>query len=1559
MNPSQNAASQVQARLESARRELLDLGLRNPLLNYRTLRSRGVEVTGEIPAFVFQRLARERRAMRFLAVKEDQGNPPPVSAEAQADAYLQTALTDDALQKRLLTTYHAARGFVEEQGVNILFLALGMLEWYESERSEDVLRAPLLLVPVELARSSARERFKLQYTDEEIGANLSLSAKLKVDFGLELPPLPEPEDLDVDSYFEEIAKAISGQVRWRVDRTSIVLGFFSFGKFLMYRDLDVELWPVELAPARHPVLSALLGEGFRQPSSPFPEDSRLDTLPGLPETRPVVDADSTQTLAIVDALSGRNLVIQGPPGTGKSQTIANLIAEALGLGRKVLFVSEKMAALEVVKRRLDTVGLGDACLELHSNRANKKALLAELARTLDCGRPRVGADDADQDSWRAAREQLNGYCAAVNEPIAGSGISPHHAFGELLRLQRQHGESDWPAMDLPGQTGWTVAMFQQRFTRVRDLEARLRTVGAPREHPFRSARLAAFSPVEKLSMRGTLEAARDATRNLVEVSRTLADRLGVRAAERASDCDFLADASGLALKIPDMSRVSWQDPAWYGNAAEIGGVIEAGTKLRDLHARYDSILKPAAWTEDVTVARRDLERYGRKWWRILSSAYRSAAGRVVDLCAAAPPATFAARIELLQNIEEAGRLSRLLGNPEKSNLFGDRWRGEQSDWDELKCIFDWLREVHARIARGALPGSFLAAAVQSKREQIESDAERMAAARVEHAKRLAEVVSSIALDESARFGGPTIAAPFADQLQAVAGWLHALDQLPAWTAYQQAARGCEQDGLAAVVAVAEEWPGAVNRLSEAFRSQWLAALVKHAYQTRPVLAQFDGNSQAEVVSRFRQLDRALQSHNRARLALQHWEKLPQLGTGGQLGVLTHEFQKKARHLPIRQLMLKAGRVIQDIKPVFMMSPMSIATFLPPESATFDLVVFDEASQVRPADALGAILRGRQAVVVGDSRQLPPTDFFGSVVQADEDADGGTADVESVLGLFAAQQAPSRMLRWHYRSRHESLIAVSNHRFYEDRLVIFPSPDRARDQLGLAFRHLPHTAYDRGKTRTNPGEAKAVAQEVIAFARDQLQKPSAARYTLGVAAFSLAQMQAILDQLEILRRQNHECEEFFSTAAVEPFFVKNLESVQGDERDVIFISVGYGRTAEGYVAMDFGPLNQEGGERRLNVLITRARLRCIVFTNLTGDDIDLNRTDSAGVSALKAFLTYAESGRLDIPVVSGREEDSPFEHEVLEAIAAAGYTVQSQVGSAGFYIDMAVVDPARPGRYLMGIECDGAAYHSARSARDRDRLRQQVLEALGWRIHRIWSTDWFGNPKREVARAIAAIEAAKTTPATARPAVIESPIEREESAPPGKRRSAPPYELAHLRIGPVENGLHSLPAGRLASLIVEVVHTESPVHIDEVYRRIADAAEVSRIGPRIRAALDQASESALGEKRVVRKGDFLWRPGQNEATPRDRSALEPEDRRIELIAPEEIEQAIHKVLLDSYGMALSEVAPAVSDLLGFSRAGEALRESVELMVNRLIAGGALQEQGGALRVNQTGDRRESM
>jgi very-short-patch-repair endonuclease len=504
---------------------------------------------------------------------------------------------------------------------------------------------------------------------------------------------------------------------------------------------------------------------------------------------------------------------------------------------------------------------------------------------------------------------------------------------------------------------------------------------------------------------------------------------------------------------------------------------------------------------------------------------------------------------------------------------------------------------------------------------------------------------------------------------------------------------------------------------------------------RPPLRGFERSGHEETIEKFKKLDVLNLVYNRARVALTHFESLPKPEGGGQMSVLRTEFNRKARHMPIRKLMQEAGLAIQAIKPVFMMSPMSIASFLPPGDIEFDLVIFDEASQVRPVEALGAVLRGKQLVVVGDTKQLPPTSFFDKLNTETEDEDNVTADMQSILGMADSQGAPQRMLRWHYRSRHESLISLSNQEFYENKLVIFPSPG-SKTQMGLAFHHLPDAVYDRGKTRSNPIEAETVAEAVIQHA---LRNP---KQSLGVVAFSTSQMQAIQNALEMKRRKNPESEHFFRSHAEEPFFVKNLENVQGDERDVIFISIGYGRIEDGKVPMSFGPLNNEGGERRLNVLITRAKYRCEVFANITSDDIVTTASTKFGIRALKSFLYFAQHGKFavdqDLPILTER----PFEQMVADRLAAAGYTVRNKAGSEGFYIDLAVVDPEHPGRYLLGIDCDGESYGQSKSARDRDRLRKQVLQGIGWKMYQVWSTEWYRNPEREFQRLLDFLEKVK-------------------------------------------------------------------------------------------------------------------------------------------------------------------------------------------------------------------------
>lgn len=1509
--------------------------------------------------------------MSFLSVPADEEEqidertrmkqPEETAAERHHDLQLQTPHTSPDLQKRLLNTYYTARTYLEEQGVNVLYLVLGMLNWYEDDNSKTERQGPLILIPVELTRTSVHARFHLHYTGEEVGDNLSLRTKLKIDFGLELPILPQGEELDIHAYLSEVQKALLSESRWTVDSSAIALGFFSFGTFLMYNDLDLANWPEEIDPANHPLLQAVLQQGFQELPPEVGDDELIDKYVSPEDSYQVVDADSSQMLAILDVNQGRNLVVQGPPGTGKSQTITNLIAEALSHDKKVLFVAEKMAALEVVKRRLDDVGLGAACLELHSHKTSKKAFLEELEHTLQLGRPRLSDYSGDLQALVESRDRLNEYSQAVNTPITTSGVTPYQAYGRLLKLQDQLKGIKTPTLDAQPMVDWSGPVYRQRLEQVTAFEASLKQMGLPVQHPFWGSGYTSYLPTDRRQIRAACESVENALDSLLEAATHLARHLGTEIPTTREDAIRLSQAGKMLRTAPLLKGVAVQNDVWLQQTAALKQVAVQGARLAELREIHGTYLLPEAWEQDVLEIRAAYMNHSNRWWRFLIPEFRRAKGRLAGMTQTGLPKEIESQQALIEAILEVQHLRPQVESeaPLLTQLYGTLYEAEKTDWEQVMEVTDWLVTFHQQVKAGNYPPAVLSYLNDGRLDQdhLPSLVSTLENTLDVHGEACLALVEQLQLNEAFRFGegGRFGTIPFVRQRQLLERWHLNVDRLQEIVTYNHHARLMKQYNLDSVVAVSADWQEADRYLSLLFQRTWYEMLLDQAMQERSSLAVFNRATQHYRIQRFREIDELTFTINRVQLAHHHWEQLPRHSTGrGQLGILQREFAKKRRHLPIRQLILQAGHAVQALKPVFMMSPLSIAQFLPPGSLEFDLVVFDEASQVRPIEALGALLRAKQAVVVGDSKQLPPTNFFNQIVEPEDGQESATGDLESVLSLFLAQGAPQRMLRWHYRSQHESLIAVSNYEFYDNRLVLFPSPDAERRSLGLVLHHLPHSVYDRGGSRSNQIEAKTVAQWVMKHAHTRSE------LTLGVAAFSVNQMQAIQDQLELLRRKDPTCEHFFNSHPHEPFFVKNLENVQGDERDIIFISIGYGRDQHGTVSMNFGPLNNEGGERRLNVLTTRARLRCEIFTNITDDDIDLNRSNTRGIVALKRYLKYARTGELEVSEPTEGEAESPFEEAVADALRQQGYDVVHQVGASGFRIDLAIKDPQHPGRYLLGIECDGATYHSARSARDRDRLRQQVLERMGWTIHRIWSTDWFRMPGRELRRTVEAIEAAKAwSPVLDRtplspplPDICNGdPIERFKPQDKPTKLKAEPYQIARLRL-PYNTPLHELPSTQIASWIKQVVDVEGPIHLEEAARRVLEASDYNRMGNRIRTAIDQGIRRALAGKKIKRRGDFLWSVNRDSLTAvRSHAHLPNYNRSLDRIAPEEIALAIELTVQSTFGLPRDEIPAAVCNLLGFGRTSQAMKNQVDALVTQMLANSRLSKKGEFLVVEE--------
>lgn len=556
---------------------------------------------------------------------------------------------------------------------------------------------------------------------------------------------------------------------------------------------------------------------------------------------------------------------------------------------------------------------------------------------------------------------------------------------------------------------------------------------------------------------------------------------------------------------------------------------------------------------------------------------------------------------------------------------------------------------------------------------------------------------------------------------------------------REAAKACT---LRSCVDLIHEGVCGYEVLEHEVRCRWLEELRNYAKRTFPAITHFNLNNFEKTRSVFVERDVDSLCWAQADAVRQHYSGLPNPSSfGAQIALLKLQFKKKKLHMPIRELIQNAPNAIQAIKPAMMMSPPSVAKFLPRCQTQFDVVIFDEASQLRASEAIGAIVRATQVIVVGDDKQLPPSNFFKLVVDddlQDEDDPADVVGIESILDLVEPKADLSTTLRWHYRSRSENLIDFSNRHFYDHNLITFPGSGSEALATGLSLEFDPNNFFTP-KVAINRAEARAVAQRVLKHALES------GDLSLGVVAFSVRQRDMILDELEFAKKQHPDLDDFFSANGNEPFFVKNLENVQGDERDVILISVGYGLQEDGKLVQNFGPINNKGGERRLNVLVTRAKLAMEVFCNFKADALKMPPMPNPGLVAFRDFLAYAENPKRVLPVETGLGAESPFEEQVAEVVKSLGYDIETQVGMSGYRIDIGVRSAKNPGRYALGIECDGASYHSSFSARDRDRLRQNHLESMGWRIHRIWSTDWFEKTpedrKRRLKQVIEAAQAA--------------------------------------------------------------------------------------------------------------------------------------------------------------------------------------------------------------------------
>jgi very-short-patch-repair endonuclease len=809
-----------------------------------------------------------------------------------------------------------------------------------------------------------------------------------------------------------------------------------------------------------------------------------------------------------------------------------------------------------------------------------------------------------------------------------------------------------------------------------------------------------------------------------------------------------------------------------------------------------------------------------------------------------------------------------------------------------------------------------------------------------------------------------------------------VDDLQVWVDFKNIREDFSQAGLSAFFSRLTATPPQASQLVDVLHRAVYQEWMRTVYDEDPNLGEFRRENHEQLISEFRKIDTELIRLSRNRVIQAADARKPQdiwvQAKDSEISVLAREAVKKRRQMPLRNLFKAIPNLLFRLKPCMLMSPLSVSQFLGPELMRFDIVVFDEASQIVPEDAIAAIYRGKTVVVAGDNRQLPPTPFFQKSLADETDWDETTEDIEvfdSILEECLGIDLPTKTLRWHYRSKHEGLIAFSNQRFYDGRLVTFPSVHSSSETLGVKWIHVPDGVYDRGGRRDNLREADVVADLVF----EHFQKYPREK-TLGVVTLSLAQKEAVEDAIELKLKERPEYERFFGEDRLQGFFVKNLETVQGDERDVIILSIGYGRDQQGRMTMTFGPLNKSGGERRLNVAITRAREKVILVSSIRSSDIDLEASKASGVLTLYHYLDYAERGpeALALSNPLGGEHESPLEEDVAGEIRRMGYDVVPQVGCSGYRIDLGVVDPADPGGFLLGVECDGVTYQSAYSVRDRDRLRQQVLERLGWKIHRIWSPAWVARRESEVRRLRDAIELSLETRQDPPTSESDDSAGREDPKPRrGRGRSqisevevrkvefksaqiGVPYTVCKLKAkydpyvyvrtnrypyrSRRKNEFH-MPwnRGEQCRLLTGLVEKEGPIHIDYAVQRLSDAWGVRRAGPRVTDTSKQVVRLCSGSRLISVKGEFLWPVSNGDFAGAEQNVsvrvpvpgVPYSHRQIEHIPPEEIKNAMKLIVRYAMSLGLESLIVETARVFGFDRAGSQITSRLEEICKEML------------------------
>ncbi len=1507
----------IKKELENSRNEAINLTLDNPFIQYQKDNEYGLLIQKMDAIQIYNDLVNDNKSISFCD-----------ASTTRANGLLKATLSGDAFLDCLAKIYRQQKRYIEENGTNALFLCVGFLKWKDSKENE--LESPLILIPVEISRVENFSNYFISYSGERILFNMCLRKKVKLEYGVDLD-LKTDEDLQtIEDQLVFIEKQLKGNLKdWKVERDKGLLSQFEYGRYLIADDLDLSYWE-----DKRPFQNNMMNKLFPSDKNPSSSENVIKNNDVIEEKR-IYNANVYQREALKTIFQNEDCVIEAAPGTGKAQTIANLIASYVAQGKSVLYVSKKKVALDKMNRLLETMGLADLVLELHTYKTNKKDVLKKIEKTLALGSPKNILDQSLSSQYEENKKRIQEIYESLSYKIANSDMTFSTILGEYLEIKDALEKENIriPKINIFRFDEMSKAHFEECLKAIHTYSELSKNLGILEKHPFIYIKGKKNTEANKNTLISSLDTM-DTSLNMMMENASAMSKIWTKPMLTILDGNRFNESISTLKAHEGLKNINVKDTElenYFDSILKIINRIKKTQKfLRKIDVKKEVFLTPSRY---IALYNRYInEEIIEKKECYLTSLKACFTSELYLENKLKQVQTFL--LTKANKEEDYTLLFHIFKNINSENVFTFDYANAKALLEEAIAFQKLVSEGHILPQAKAYINDLEKIQTLSEYNHLYNQAKNI------FVKSLKTFLEVSQYDCFAKFDSKTFYEDmnFLELRKLVTEWKEKENHISYILDYNAIIERIKDLEINSILNIHLS-PKKMKFLGDFFTMSYYEELIEHAYKQYPLLNEIKRTRIEKLYDNLLEFDQKSMIENAKQIVKTHYEEMQNVKNNAkEMNILRRETLKKRNQMPVKKLLLRLHESVQKIKPIFITSPVSISSFLMGSDMVFDLVVFNEASRISAYEGLNAMLRAKRIVAFGDSNEFAPSSkySYSSLLYS-----------LSVMDFLKENGAKEIYLRYQYRSLYASLLHFVNQQYYNERLLYFPSAQEYHNNESFVLQTITNGVYD-SKTKVNLPEVKKIAKACLDHAKNN---PS---LSLGVICLNLPQQVQLSLELEKLlaKEEDQKIKDFFTLHKNEPFFMKDVFASQGDDRDVIFVSLVYAKKKDGELVEDFFPLVADSGMSALNVAITGARRKCVIFSSLDSESLEITNQTPKGIKNLydllrmleeKSRLTLKNKEEGTLPnKPTPKKKDNAFLNYLYEKITEKGYYIDTEIGKQ-CGIDLAIAKQENS-PFILGIELDNGVYYQMEDLLDRDKIRRQLLRNRGWRVIHVWSSEFVKNPKGELDKIFDILESPIKFP----------PLNRDlYSFKVSRRNKESSEEKIELHLVEYEQFTTKKQTplilnddAKLALYIEKIVRLESPIPLALLKKRLCEIADVDKLS-------DEESETinklAQKDERFELKNDFIYWKMNQDFYVRNRSKLDSASKKVDYIPDEELEIAITYVLNAGLVATEQELYKEIGNIFGFHKNAR-LTERLQYLVALLLERGKLYLDNGLLYLN---------